>query len=73
MLNLSISRHGGGSGLSGVFSRLLVRLGLGVELVDAVSESLEVLLVFIVGVEGFFVLSLELSDDLRNYLIKIIL
>ena len=70
VLNLSVSRHGGGSGLSGVLSRLLVRLGLGVELVDAVRESLEVLLVFIVGVEGFFVLSLELSDDLKNDFVK---
>ena len=67
VLNLSESRHGRRSGLSGVFSRLLVRLRLGVELVNAVTESLEVLLVFIVGVESFFVLALELSDDLNFF------
>ena len=68
VLDLSEARHGGRSGLSGVFSRLLVGLGLGVKLVNAVSESLQILLVFIVGVDGFFVFTLEFSNDLQIFI-----
>ena len=64
VLDLSESRHGGRSGLSCVLGGLLVRFNFGVELIDAVRKSDEVLLVLIVGVVGLFVLSLELSHDL---------